>query len=152
MICQACGVEAPTKYVSFHQNIGALVVRFSKSVEGRLCKRCIHQHFWSLTGTTFFLGWWGMISFLVTPFFLLNNVIRYTTCLGLPPAPEGAAPPVLTDEAVERIRPHAGRLFDGLNDGRKLEDVVNEIAELSGASPAQVVLFVRAVVQSQQQE
>jgi hypothetical protein len=36
MICQHCGVEAETKYVSFHQNIGALVVRFSKSIEGRL--------------------------------------------------------------------------------------------------------------------
>jgi hypothetical protein len=152
VICQACGVEAPTKYVSFHQNIGALVVRFSKSVEGRLCKSCIHKHFWSLTGTTFFLGWWGAISFLVTPFFLLNNVVRYTTCLGMPPVPEGAEPPVLTDEAVERIRPHAQRLFDELNAGGKLEDVANEIAELSGASPAQVVLFVRAVVQAQQQE
>jgi hypothetical protein len=151
MICQACGVEAPTKYVSFHQNIGALVVRFSKSVEGRLCKRCVHKYFWSLTGTTFFLGWWGTISFLVTPFFLLNNMVRYTTCLTMPAVPEGAEPPVLTDEAVERIRPHAQRLFDGLNDGRKLEDVANEIAELSGASLAQVVLFVRAAVQAQQQ-
>jgi hypothetical protein len=151
MICQACGVEAPTKYVSFHQNIGALVVRFSKSVEGWLCKSCVHKHFWSLTGTTFFLGWWGTISFLVTPFFLLNNVARYATCLTMPRVPEGAGPPVLTDEAVERIHPHARRLFDGLNDGRKLEDVANEIAELSGASPAQVVLFVRAVVQAQQQ-
>lgn len=152
MICQACGVEAPTKFVSFHQNIGALVVRFSKSVEGRLCKRCVHKYFWSLTGTTFFLGWWGTISFLVTPFFLLNNVVRYTTCLTMPRVPEGAAPAVLTDDAVERIRPHARRLFDGLNDGRKLEEVADEIAELSGASPAQVVLFVRAVVQAQQQE
>jgi hypothetical protein len=151
MICQACGVEAPTKYVSFHQNIGALVVRFSKSVEGRLCKRCVHKYFWSLTGTTFFLGWWGTISFLVTPFFLLNNVARYATCLTMSAVPEGAEPPVLTDEAVERIRPHAQRLFDGLNDGRKLEDVANEIAELSGTSPAQVVLFVQAVVQAQQE-
>ncbi|OWK45187.1 hypothetical protein FRUB_01518 [Fimbriiglobus ruber] len=34
MICQDCGVEAETKHVSFHQNIGALVVRFPKSIEG----------------------------------------------------------------------------------------------------------------------
>ena len=25
MICEACGVEAPTKYVAFYQNIGVLV-------------------------------------------------------------------------------------------------------------------------------
>ena len=27
MICQSCGVEAPTKYVAFYQNIGMLVMR-----------------------------------------------------------------------------------------------------------------------------
>lgn len=38
MICQSCGVEAPTKYVAFYQNIGALVMRFTRSAEGRMCK------------------------------------------------------------------------------------------------------------------
>jgi hypothetical protein len=31
-ICQACGCVAPTKYVEFYQNIGALVMRYHKSV------------------------------------------------------------------------------------------------------------------------
>src|SRR4051794_38635381 len=128
MICQACGVEAPTRYVSFHQNIGGLVVRFSKSLQGRLCKNCIHKHFWSMTGTTFFLGWWGMISFVITPFFLLNNVIRYATCLTMKPVPVGAEPPVLTEEAVEPIRPHAQQLFDRLGNGEELGVVAGEIA------------------------
>ena len=34
MICQACGVEAPTKYVEFYQNIGAIFMRFHKSIQG----------------------------------------------------------------------------------------------------------------------
>ena len=87
MICQHCGVEAPTKYVEFYQNIGALVLRFHKSISGELCKSCIHRTFWSYTGVNMFLGWWGTISFLVTPFFLLNNTFRYLTCLTLPPVP-----------------------------------------------------------------
>src|SRR5262245_38885810 len=107
MICQDCGIEAATKHVTFHQNIGALVVRFPKSIEGNLCKSCIHRHFWSMTGTTMFLGWWGTISFLVTPFFLLNNIGRYLFCLGMPAVEEGAKQPRLTDEAIERIQRHA---------------------------------------------
>ena len=44
-LCQACGVEAPTKYVEFHQNVGALVMRFHKSYKGHMCKSCIHKYF-----------------------------------------------------------------------------------------------------------
>src|SRR5262249_31048333 len=106
MICQACGIEAPTKYVAFYQNIGAIVLRFSKSVEGNLCKSCIHQYFWQFTATNCILGWWGMISLIVTPFFILNNVGRYFFCLGMQPVPDGAAKPKLTDEAIDQLRPH----------------------------------------------
>jgi hypothetical protein len=73
-VCQICGVEAPTKYVEFSQNIGALFMRFSTSIKGNLCKYCINHYFWSFTGTTLVYGWWGVISFFVTPFFLLNNI------------------------------------------------------------------------------
>ncbi|WP_410971682.1 hypothetical protein, partial [Salmonella sp. SAL4437] len=36
------------------------------------------------------LGWWGFISFFVTPLVLLNNIGRYLLCLGMaPPARPG---------------------------------------------------------------
>lgn len=150
MICQSCGVDAPTKYVAFHQNIGALVVRFSKSAEGYLCKRCVHKHFWSMTGTTLVLGWWGTISLIVTPLFLLNNIGRYVFCLGMPGVPPDATPPELTDDAVERIKPHAGQLFDRLNQGEDFRQVVGETSELAGVTPGQVAVFVQAVVRAQE--
>jgi len=103
MICQACGVEAPTKHVAFYQNIGALIMRFSKHIEGDLCKSCIHKYCWRFTLTNAFLGWWGVISFIVTPFFILNNVGRYVFCLGMRPVPPGATPPELTDEAIGKL-------------------------------------------------
>ncbi|MEX0724617.1 MAG: hypothetical protein WEB58_12925 [Planctomycetaceae bacterium] len=152
MICQDCGVEAETKHVAFHQNIGALFVRFPKSVQGRLCKSCIHKHFWAMTTTTLFLGWWGTISFLVTPFFIFNNVGRYLLCLGMPAVPIGAAPPSLSDAEVERIRPYAQDLFNRLNDGEDFETAAIRVADRAGVTPAQIALFVHAVVQSQQQE
>jgi hypothetical protein len=83
MACRACGVEAPTRYVVFYQNIDLLVLRTHRSVEGHLCKPCIHRFFWEFTAITLFLGWWGVISFFVTPFFLLNNLGYYVSCLGL---------------------------------------------------------------------
>lgn len=151
MICQDCGVEAETKYVSFHQNIGALVVRFPSSIEGRLCKSCIHKRFWRMTATTFLLGWWGMISFFVTPFFLLNNMICYFYCLGMAPTPAEAKPPQLTDAAIDKIRPYADELFARLNQREDFAAVATAIAERAGVTPGQVALFVHAVVQTQEQ-
>lgn len=86
--CDACGRKAPTEHVELMQNIGALVIRFRKSIEGDLCKDCINKYFKSLTLTTLFLGWWGVISFVVTPFIILNNlyVFIHTRSLVSPPS------------------------------------------------------------------
>jgi hypothetical protein len=89
-ICQGCGVEAETKNVAFRQNIGAVFVRFPSMVEGRFCKSCVNKYFLKMTATTFFVGWWGMISMVVTPFILINNIGTYLSCLGMTPVPEGA--------------------------------------------------------------
>jgi hypothetical protein len=149
MICQTCGVEAATKYVAFYENTGAVVVRFYRSIEGNLCKSCIHRHFWSFTGTTFVLGWWGTISFFVTPFIILNNLGRYLLCLFMPSVPPGAEPPRLTDEVVERITPHFQDLVDRLNRGEGLADAAEVISKMAGVTPGQVILFVQAVARAQ---
>ncbi|MFZ1087043.1 MAG: hypothetical protein WAN35_18930 [Terracidiphilus sp.] len=77
MSCKICGVEGPTKDVTFYQNIGMLVTRQWAKVEGELCRPCIGRYFRSYSLTTLFLGWWGVISFVVTPFILINNVFQY---------------------------------------------------------------------------
>ncbi|HVS38842.1 MAG TPA: hypothetical protein VMS17_25015 [Gemmataceae bacterium] len=82
--CQACGQEAPTKYVEFYQNIGAIFIRFQRGIRGRLCKSCIHANFWKYTGLTLLTGWWGIVSFFMNWFFLFNNIGRYIACLGMP--------------------------------------------------------------------
>ena len=145
MVCQHCGVEAATKYVSFHQNIGVVFLRFPSSIEGELCKSCVHHFFWKMSATTFFLGWWGTISFLVTPFLLLNNAGRYLLCLGMPGVASGAVAPRLTDATVALLAPHAKQLFDRLGRGEDLADVAASTAVLAGVTPGQVTLFVHAV-------
>jgi hypothetical protein len=82
--CQICGVSAPTKHVEFHQNVGMLVMRFHRAVRGNLCKSCIHEKFWKMTGITLAVGWLGVISCILAPIFVINNIIRYISCLSLP--------------------------------------------------------------------
>ena len=56
------------------------------AARGQLCKACIDRQFWQKTMMTALLGWWGLISFLITPFVLLHNVIRYLCTVGMRPA------------------------------------------------------------------
>jgi len=148
MICQGCGLEAPTKYVEFYQNIGALFVRFPRSAKGNLCKSCIHRFFWKYTSTTFFLGWWGTISFCVTPFYVLNNTFRYLASLGMQPVPPDASKPELTQDAVEKLEPYADDLIMRLNEGEPLAKVTEEVGERAGVTPGQVQLYLSALTRA----
>ena len=144
MFCQCCGIEAPTKKTAFYQNIGALVMRFSQSVEGNLCKDCIHKNFWKMTSTTLFLGWWGTISFIITPFLLLNNIGRYLMALPMPPVPSDASVPRLTNKDREKIAPHLDALITRLNeDDAEFQEVAAEYADRIGVTPGQIALSLR---------
>ncbi|MBC8351398.1 MAG: hypothetical protein H8E66_05395 [Planctomycetes bacterium] len=152
MFCQKCGIEAPTKYVAFYQNIGALVMRFSRSMEGNLCKSCIHSTFWSYTGITVLIGWLGIISFIVAPFFVLNNIFRYIFCLTMPAVPLGATAPTLTEADVERLNPHMEQFFTRIDSGEELETVAQDTAMRANVTPGQVMLFFRAILEAQNEE
>jgi hypothetical protein len=49
-------------------------MRFQRKVSGPLCTDCVDRHFWKMTGTTFAIGWLGLVSLIVTPFFLVLNI------------------------------------------------------------------------------
>ena len=85
--CQGCGSFAPTKYVTFRQNIGALFLRFRRTIKARLCRNCINRHFATTTLVTGLVGWFGLISLFLTPFILIGNVVAYLTSLSLRPNP-----------------------------------------------------------------
>ncbi|MGE3809258.1 MAG: hypothetical protein AB7K24_31730 [Gemmataceae bacterium] len=148
MICQNCGIEAPTKYVAFYQNIGLLILRMSKGVEGELCKPCIHHFFWEFTMMNLIVGWWGVISLIVTPFFILNNIVRYLFCLGMASSAEGAVRPMLTEEVAERLGPYTEELFRRIGEEEPIDDVVRDIGERADATPGQVCLYLRAVIEA----
>jgi len=74
--CERCGGPGPTRLATFRQNIGMLVVRQSRTYSAFFCKACVRSLFWSTTLTTLVLGWWGTISFFVTPVFLIMNIVN----------------------------------------------------------------------------
>jgi hypothetical protein len=152
VICQACGVEAPSKQVEFYQNVGALVMRFHRSVKGKLCKRCIHANFWKMSGITLAVGWLGTISIIVAPFFLINNIARYLGALGMPPVPPGAKPPQVTNDVIARVYPKMGDIADRLNRGEDLADIAREVAPLVGVTPGELLMYVVSFYRSQQSQ
>lgn len=107
--CVKCGLKGPTKWVEFRQNIGMVVTRRTAKASGYMCHRCLRAYFKSYTLTTLFLGWWGVISFLVTPVFLFNNLVQFSKSLNLPqPSPVVANVPI--DSSPARISVGAGSL------------------------------------------
>lgn len=151
-ICQACGIEAPTKAGAYYQNIGALVMRFHKRVQGNLCKRCHHKYFWKFTGTTVTLGWWGTISALVTPCFVINNLVRYLGVITLPKVPPDAKAPVVTEAIIAKLNPHRQSVVQRLNGGEQLETVAPDFARRTGVTPGEVVAYVQWVIRQQKQQ
>ena len=84
VVCRLCRRPAATRQVVFRQNVGVILLRFTKKVEGPLCRPCIESTFSGMTLTTFFAGWWGLISFFATPFILLSNILEYTNATRSP--------------------------------------------------------------------
>ena len=123
-LCQGCGAEGETRKVAFHQHIGAVYLMFHRRVDGRLCKNCVHKHFWGKTITTIVLGWWGFISFFVTPVVILHNIGRYLFCLGMS---SPTTPAVGRSAANGSSQPRRSGQLVGLNCARCGERIPSEL-------------------------
>ncbi len=81
--CETCRRIGPLRHATFMQNIGAVVLRFPRTVSGQLCKFCIDKYFFRFTAVTMMLGWWGIISFFYSLFAIPSNVIIWLDSLGM---------------------------------------------------------------------
>jgi len=149
MICQSCGLEAPTRKVFFMQHIGAVVLFFHKRIGGQFCRNCVNKYFAEFTLKTFFLGWWGVISFFATPIVLIVNIVNYFRAWTLAPVPPGATVPQLDDAVVGRLQTVTSELIDRLNKGETLDAVAVAIGPKARATPGQVVRYVQALIAQQ---
>jgi hypothetical protein len=71
----------PTKSVTFRRNVGMLFARRTYTIQGDLCRSCLHKSFWEFTGKNLLLGPWGTISLVVTPIYLIANTSTYASAL-----------------------------------------------------------------------
>ncbi len=81
--CQACRRRGEVRSVSLYQNIGIIIIRLHKAIHAQLCRDCISKYFWEYSLITFFGGWWGIISFILTPFLLMINLYHYFASFGM---------------------------------------------------------------------
>jgi hypothetical protein len=130
--CDFCGERAPLASVHFRQNTGMLVIRHSREWAGEACRDCGKQWFWKSTVHTFFLGWWGTISFVVTPIFIVLNIVSLVRALRLPTAE------AMRREALDAQQEYARNLLRT----KDRETVVDVLTRSSGAPRADVESFV----------
>lgn len=81
--CHSCFLPKETKYVTLDQNIGMLFLRSHKSIKGKLCRSCIKKYSLKFSLITLLVGWIGTVSLLVTPIYIINNLYRYFSSLGM---------------------------------------------------------------------
>ena len=147
VLCQSCGIEAPTTYVEFHQNIGTLVMRFHRKIKGNLCKRCVHKSFWKMTPTTLAIGWIGAISIIIAPIFILMNIARYLRALGMPAVPADAKVPIASPEVMAKFAPHSNAFFKRLNEKEEVNDLARSMAPTIGLTPGQILKCALEIMQ-----
>jgi hypothetical protein len=130
--CEVCGQRGPVLAVTYWQNTGMMVMRRTWSRAGLLCRSCSTQAFWKMTSHTAALGWWGTISFCITPLILINNMAHGLATWGLPTQGE------MVQDALEGQREYALSLL-----ATKDEDTVAEVlARATGASEGDVRAYL----------
>lgn len=134
--CEFCGTRAPVTAVVFRQNTGMLVFRQTRTWEGHACRDCGKAIFRRATLHTALLGWWGTISFFLTPVLLVLNVVHLTKVLRLPTAEDGRRTELEGHEAYAR------NLLATKDRGTVAEVLQRE----SGASRSEVEAFLDQLV------
>ena len=152
MFCQSCGATAETRWATFYQNVGLLIMRFSTTYEGNFCKSCVHQTFWKTFFINLLFGWWGIISFIVNCFFMINNTVQYIGCLGMAARDPTPRPVSLSEADADRIAPFFDEIFDRLQRGEQLDGISQDVAMRAGVQPGQVAMLVSAVIAQAQQQ
>ena len=141
LICNNCGLEAPTRDTQFSHNVGMFVARQEFTTFGPLCKRCVHRCFRMHTAANLVFSWWGFVSFIAASTFLISNILRYLLCLNMPSVPGGAREPVLSQEEAARMGAFEEELVRRVEAGENPDAVAMEIGPKAELTPGQIVVY-----------
>lgn len=76
--CEKCKNLKKTQECCFRENVSYIFRRQEKIFIGNLCFRCMNSVFGKFTIRTLFGTWWGLIGFVVGPFYIVRNLMEYT--------------------------------------------------------------------------
>jgi hypothetical protein len=146
MRCDLCFQSEPTAYVELHHNVGMLLLRREYTTQGELCRSCLTRSFWEHTLRNLTLGWWGIISFFMTWYFLVANLFTYLSARGElgKAAPRRDAPRVAVsgEEARQVLEPFEHNVRMRLRDGETPEEVARDLARFHGVELTSAQRFV----------
>ncbi|MBO2454226.1 hypothetical protein J4573_44565 [Actinomadura barringtoniae] len=85
--CRFCGC-VPAAETTFRGHRGMIIMMSFLHMKGPFCRDCGLSVFRDMTAKTLIGGWWGYLSFAITPFTVLINLVRRGKVAGLgPPMP-----------------------------------------------------------------
>ena len=101
-----------------------------------------------MTLTTLAVGWLGMISLVLTPFLVINNIFYYLASLGMPATPADAKPPVIDNVVTQKLFPKIDSIMSRLNGKGDFEQIALDVAAETGVTPGQVQAYTRQVIRA----
>ncbi len=130
--CRVCGAHAPVLDVTYKQNTGMLIARRVTEYDTTACRSCSLRLFRKTFIHNLFLGWWGMLSFVFTSLFMVENAILAIKTLGLNSAGESSA------NRLEAEADYARAMLSS----KDYATVVDVLRERTGATLPQIEEFL----------
>ncbi len=156
MRCDSCYRSGPSAYVQLHHNVGMLIMRREYATEGQLCRECLDRAFWHHTLRNLTLGWWGMISFVMTCYFLLSNLVGYVQArveLGKRGPAHATREKTASGEEAQRILgPFEHNVRLRLRDGEAPSVIGADLVRMHGVDLDAALRFVELVRASEEQD
>ncbi len=115
-----------------------MVLMQTANFEGFVCASCNDLYFKDMTSHTAVLGWWGMLSFFITPVFLVMNLVCWLRTRRAYPKPAA------DDGSLESRRPYAELLLDERDEAAVTAQLVTE----TGRPEAEVSAWVAKLAQT----
>ncbi|MFI4855082.1 MAG: hypothetical protein ACIAQF_08920 [Phycisphaerales bacterium JB065] len=146
LLCQGCGREAKLARFTQRKQIGLIIARLYSEDRRLLCAPCMSRVYRSMTGVTLVAGWWGIISFFVTPFVLISNTAAY---LGRDRSASKPTGEWIDDRVPNRVReklaPHEDWAIEELNAPDRVASsfaIANQVAERAGVSRIYAMIYL----------
>nr|BDT32645.1 hypothetical protein MFMH1_23140 [Myxococcus sp. MH1] len=146
MRCDHCSRSETTVFVELHHNVGMLFARRSHTTAADLCRGCLGRAFWHHTLRNVTLGWWGTISFFVTWYYLLSNIVTYVQARAEMGRSRRRAAPVVKEargaDALRILQPFEHNIRMHLRMGDDPSAIARDMARLHGVEASAAQAYV----------